>query len=125
MLALRNPQEVYRRVDFDARIAGASPSQLVALCFEQAEVALASAVFAHESGSNHAKSEAITKALAAITALQLGVNGEAGVAGALHQFYAAMRRTLLDSALDFDIVTIAGVRSDLAEIASALTGGRD
>ena len=30
MLALRNPQEAYRRVDFDARIEGASAAQLVA-----------------------------------------------------------------------------------------------
>ena len=72
MLALRNPQEAYRRVDFDARIEGASPAQLVALCFEQAEAALASALFAHEAGNNHTKSQALTKALAAITALQFG-----------------------------------------------------
>lgn len=123
MLALRNPNEAYRRVDFDARIEGASPAQLVVLCFEQAEVALASAVFAHDAGSNHAKSQSITKALAAITALQLGVSGEEGVAASLRQFYASVRRALLDSALDFDTATITGVRRDLAEIARALTGG--
>jgi flagellin-specific chaperone FliS len=125
MLALRNPNEAYRRVDFDARIAGASATQLVALCFEQAETALASAVFAHDSGSNHVKSQSITKALAAITALQLGVSGGEGVAASLHQFYASVRRALLDSALDFDAATVAGVRRDLAEIAHALSAGQD
>ena len=124
MLAWRNPHEAYRRVDFDARIEGASPAQLVALCFEQAESALASAVFAHEAGNNHAKSQSVTKALAAITALQLGVNGEQGVAAALRQFYAAARRALLDCALDFDVAAIAAMRRDLNDIAKALIGAK-
>jgi flagellin-specific chaperone FliS len=82
-------------------------------------------VFAHDAGSNHAKSQSITKALAAITALQLGVSGEEGVAVSLLQFYASVRRALLDSALDFDAVTVARVRRDLGEIARALTAGQD
>lgn len=124
MLALRNPQEAYRRVDFEARIEGASPTQLVALCFEQAESALASALFAHQSGNNQAKSKAMTKALAAITALQLGVDGDHDVAAALRQFYGASRRTLLDCALDFDVLTLDTMRRDLHEIAGALVGAK-
>jgi flagellar biosynthetic protein FliS len=119
MLALRNPHEAYRRVDFDARIEGASPAQLVGLCYEQADAALASALFAGANGDNRAKSQAITRALSAITALQLGVRGEAGVADALRQFYGSVRRALLDSALHFDEGTIAAVRRDLADIAKA------
>ena len=120
MLALRNPQEAYRRVDFDARIAGADPRQLVALCYEQVTTALASALFAHAGGNNHAKSQAITRALAAITALQLGVAGNQGVAASLHSFYASVRRALLDAALDFAPARIAAIRQDLIEIAGAL-----
>ena len=124
MLALRNPHEAYRRVDFDARIEGASPAQLVALCFEQADAALASAMFAHQAGNNHGKSQSVTKALAAITALRLGVSGEEGVAAALRQFYASVRRALLNSALDFNAATIAELRRDLSEIAGALTSAK-
>ena len=127
MLALRNPHEAYRRVDFDARIEGAGPAQLVALCYEQADAALASALFAAARGDNHAKSQAITRALSSITALQIGVRGEEGVADALRQFYGSVRRALLDSALHFDEVTIAAVRRDLADIAKAFgsaAGGR-
>ena len=124
MLALRNPNEAYRRVDFDARIEGASPAQLVALCFEQADAALVSALFAHQAGNNQAKSKAMTKALAAITALQLGVSGERDVADALRQFYGAARRTLLDCALNFDAGTIAAMRRDLRDIAGAMIGAK-
>ena len=43
MLMLRSPHEAYRKVDFDARVAGATPQQLVALCYEQLIAALGTA----------------------------------------------------------------------------------
>ncbi|MCB2058681.1 MAG: flagellar protein FliS, partial [Novosphingobium sp.] len=66
-----SPQETYRRVDFDARVAGADPRQLVALCYEQLIAALGSAIYAATSGDNALKSASLTRALAALTALQL------------------------------------------------------
>ncbi len=120
MLALRNPHEAYRRVDFDARVAGADTANLVGLCYESAATAMSRALHAHGAGDNHAKSQALTRALAAITALQLGVGGDQAVAGSLRQFYGGVRKTLLDSALAFDAEAIASVRSDLLEIAAAL-----
>jgi flagellin-specific chaperone FliS len=122
MLALRNPHEAYRRVDFDARIEGADPAQLVSLCYEQASAALASALFANGAGDNMGKSQAITRALAAITALQLGIRGEGGVADALRQFYGAARRTLLDCAVQFDAERVAAIREDMLDIGGALGG---
>lgn len=119
MLALRNPHEAYRRVAFDARVEGADPGQLVALCFEQAGAALSAALYAHAAGNNQTKSLALTRALAAITALQLGVGGKDDVAGALHRFYGAVRARLLDCALRFDAGDVAAIRGDLAEIAEA------
>ena len=121
---MRNPHEAYRRVDFDARIEGAGPAQLVALCYEQADAALASALYAADRGDNHAKSQAITRALSAITALQLGVSGQEGVAAALLQFYGAVRRSLLDCALNFDAETITAIRRDLSDIAGAFDGAK-
>ena len=122
MLALRNPAEAYRRVDFEARVAGADTRQLVALCYERLDVALGSALHAHTRGDNRAKSEALTRAVSALTALQMGVAGDAGVAGALQQFYEAARRRLLDNVVTFDPATIATVRKDIADIAEALVG---
>ena len=63
MLALRSPQEVYRRVEFDARIAGANPRELVLVCFEQLNAALGRALHAAAAGDNAAKSAALTRAL--------------------------------------------------------------
>lgn len=123
MLAQRNPSEAYRRVDFDARVAGADSRQLVALCYERLVSALGSALFAHDKGDNRAKSEALTRAISALTALQMGVVSGEGVAGALAQFYEAARRGVLDNVVDFDRDAISRIRTDVADIAAALTQG--
>ncbi len=123
LLARHTPQDAYRRVDFDARVHGSDPAELVGLCYEHLIGSLGSALHAHERGDNAAKSQALTRALSALTALQLGVAGEAGVALALRQFYQAARAALLDSVLAFKPARIAGIRQDFTEIAAALTGG--
>lgn len=124
MLARLSPHEAYRRVDFDARVNGADPSQLVTLCYEQLVAALGSALFAFERGDNLLKSQSLTRAISAITALQLGVSGDGPVAGALRQLYEAARRSVLDSALEFDSGKIATIRQDFIEIAGALKAAR-
>lgn len=123
MLLLRSPQEAYRKVDFDARIAGADPQALVALCFEQFDAALGSALWSDSSGDAALRSRSLTRALAAITALQMGIDPAAALAPALSQLYRAARATLLASVPAFNPAEIAGLRRDFAEIANALGGG--
>src|SRR6218665_1839609 len=121
MLSMRSPHEAYRRVDFDARVVAADPGQLVTLCYEQLIGALGSAIFAHERGDNRLKSQSLTRALSAITALQLGVSGESSVAQALRRLYEAARRSVLDSALTFDGAALGTIRQDFIDISRALT----
>lgn len=121
MLAQRNPDTAYRRVDFDARVASASPAELVKLCYEQLVSALGRALIADERGDNRMKSEALTRAVSALNALQMGVNGAGGVSDALHQLYTSARRSVLDSVLSFDAATLDRIRQDFIEIAAALT----
>ena len=120
MHALRSPHEAYRRVDFDARVAGADPRQLVLVCYEQLVGALARALHGARSGDNRLKSEALTRALAAIAALQMGIDPAAPIAPALAQFYGAARKTLLDNVLVFDAEAVAALRQDFLEIAGSL-----
>jgi len=119
MYMLHSPQEAYRKVDFDARVAGADPRQLLALCFEQLISALGSALYAAEHGDNRLKSHSLTRALTALTALQMGVDRDQPIAPALLTLYEAARRAVLDSVLEFDGAKIAAVRTDFAEIAGA------
>ncbi|MBC2665940.1 flagellar protein FliS [Novosphingobium flavum] len=124
LLARHTPQDAYRKVDFDARVSGCDPMELVAVCYEQLIAALGSALFAYERGDNHNKSKALTRALSALTALQLGVAGSEGVALALRQFYQSARGAVLDGVLTFDPQRINQVRQDFVDIAAALTAAR-
>lgn len=120
MMVQRNPGEAYRRIDFDARVAGADPQALVVLCYETVVTALGSALFCHDRADNRGKSAAITRAISAITALQLGLREEGSVSAALQQFLEAGRRGLLDAALAFDPAAVGAIRRDFSEIAQAM-----
>ena len=120
MIAQTSPLEAYRRVDFDARVAGADPAQLVVLCYEQLIASRGSARFAAERGDTALKSQSLTRALAALTALRLGVSGTGGIAPALLQMFEAARKAVLDSVLVFDPRTIGLIRQDFIEISRAM-----
>ena len=124
LLARHTPQDAYRRIDFDARVNGCDPMELVGLCYEQLIASLGSALFAHARGDNDGKSKALTRGLSALTALQLGIAGNEGVALALRQFYQAARAAVLDCVLNFDPNRIDQVRADFIEIAAALNSSR-
>ncbi|HKX79565.1 MAG TPA: flagellar protein FliS [Novosphingobium sp.] len=120
MLMQCNPAEAYRRVDFDARVEGASGAQLIALCFEQMTAAIGTAIYAAEIRDNALKSRSLTRALSALTALQLGVTGEDAVADALRQLYHSAHSSILDCAVNFDAGKLRTIRDDFTEIAGAL-----
>lgn len=121
MLALRNPSEAYRRIDFDARVEGADPRTLVMLCYESLVSSLGTALFAHERGDNRAKSAALTRAVSALTALLLGIEGQDGISAHLRAFYEAARRRVLDNVIAFSPDQVREVREDIREIAAALS----
>lgn len=115
----RSPQETYRRIDFDARIAGADPHQLVLLCYEQLAAALATAIHAAARGDNARKSAALTRALSAITALQMGLDSGQAIASALATLFDAARKTVLGSVLVFDASALSRLRHDMIDVAGA------
>lgn len=120
MLAQRDPAQAYRRVDFDARVSSADQRELIKMCYERVISSLGSAMHAHGRGDNAMKSAALTRAVSALTALQMGVSGEDAMSGALVQFYTAARRAVLDSVLYFDSDTLRNVRQDVVDISESL-----
>ncbi len=119
MHAIRSPNDAYRKVDFDARVAGADPRQLVLLCYEQLGTALGSAIHAAASDDNARKSASLTRALSAITALQMGLDHTQPVAASLDSLFAAARRTVLDCVIEFDASALERLKTDFSELASA------
>jgi flagellar protein FliS len=120
MLYQSNPREAYRRIDLDARVAGADPRQLVQLCYEQLIDALSLALHGNAIADNGLKSRALTRALSALTALRLGIDSSAPVAGPLGQFLDAGRRAILANVTQFDSASITRLRQDFTDIAQAM-----
>lgn len=120
MRATSDPTEAYRRSQVDARVQGGDTAELVRLCLEQVIAGLGSAVLAHGRGESTMRSKALTRALTALTALEMGVDRNAVLADALLQLYGAARQTLLDSVTGFDPAALETVRRDFIEIAAAM-----
>jgi flagellar protein FliS len=121
MISPRTPAAAYRQVEFDARVVGARPEELVLLCYEQAFLALGTALHAARADDNARKSEALTRALSALTALQLGIDEASPIAPAVNQWLAASRNRILDCVLAFDPPMIEALRTDIAELSKAFT----
>ena len=121
MLMLRqNPHEAYRKVQVNARILGSDHKDLVAICFEQVVSELGRAIRANEGDDPTNRSEGLTRAIAAITALEMGLDRSNPIASALEHLYGAARETILNCVMAFDVEALAEVRSDFAEIGAAL-----
>lgn len=119
LLRQESIETAYRRTNFDARVAGAKPEDLVRMCFEQVVVALGSAVHAHEAQDRARKSASLTRAHAALTALEMGIDNDAPLAGALRQLFASAREVVLGSVMEFDAPGLTQVRDDFREIGAA------
>lgn len=119
MHAIRSPHEAYRKVDFDARVAGADPRQLVLVCYELLGSALGAAVHAAAFGDNARKSASLTRALSAITALQMGLDHAQPVAAPLNAFLEAARRTVLDCVIEFEASAAERLKDDVKELSAA------
>lgn len=123
MLVLTDPHEAYRRSQFDARVQGSDTAALVQLCLEQAIAGLGGALLAHERAEPAARSKALTRALTAITALEMGVDRSAPLADALLQIYGSARQAVLGSVTNFDPSALDAVRRDFSDIAGGLRAG--
>lgn len=120
-LALTDPNEAYRISEIDARLDGAPTEELVTFCLGQVIQGLGAAISAHEHKSPTARSKALTRALTALTALEMGVDRHAPLADALLHIYGGARRSLLGCVLSFDPEVLATIRGDFVDILSALS----
>ncbi len=102
----------YRDLDLGARVAAASPHQLVAMLFDGLRVALDGAARAVGTGHAHLRIRAVTKALAILDALEASLDFGAGaVARTLATLYGELRALV--------VAGNAEGRAELLGIASA------
>ncbi|MCB2049738.1 MAG: flagellar protein FliS [Novosphingobium sp.] len=124
MAPARNAADTYRTVDFDARVIGASPADLTDLCYEQLIAALGSAIHAHRHADPASRSNALSRAVSCLLALEMGIAGQDGIAATLRDLYGRARASVLASVLEWDEPTLLRIRDDFAEIRQALRASR-
>ncbi len=125
MIALaRSAADTYRSVDFDARVSGATPADLTDLCFEQLVVSLGRALHAQEARNPAGRSNALSRAVSCLLALEMGIAGQEGIAATLRELYARARASVLASVLHWDEPTLRRIRDDFADIREALRASR-
>jgi len=123
MLANSDPYDAYQRVEFDARVKGASPQELVHICYDQLILALGTALLAHDRSDARLKSRSMTRALTALMALQMGIDRNHAMAALLNDFYGAARKSILSSSLNFDPDCLREMRDDFSDLRAAFRSG--
>jgi flagellin-specific chaperone FliS len=122
MLKPANPTEAYRKVAFDACVAGSKGADLVRLCIEEVDAALARAMWAEAPDRADVRRAALARAQAGLGALRLGVDKGNPLGPALLTLYEAMAATVTACRFRYDAAAILRVRTDLAEISRAMLG---
>lgn len=120
--SLRNPEQVYRRIDVAGRAAEAgSAAGLVQLLYGELTASLRAAAHAAATGNRAAKSERVTRATAILFALEAGLDFDRGgeVSRTLATVYAGARGQVVAASLGDDPEPFRAVARDLDEIASA------
>jgi len=120
MLKPANPSEAYRKVAFDACVAGSKGPELVRLCIDDVGAALGQALWAETNGRADLRRNSLARAQQGIAALRLGVDRKNPLGPALLTLYEAMATTITACRFRFDPAAIGRVRGDLADIARAM-----
>jgi flagellin-specific chaperone FliS len=122
MLKPANPSEAYRKVAFDACVAGSKGTELVRLCIEDLGAALDQALWAHANVREDIRRSALVRAQNGLAALRAGVDRKNPLGPALLTLYDAMASTVTACRFRFDPAAIRRVREDLSDIARAMLG---
>lgn len=120
MLAANRPRDAYRQSNFDARIKGGTAQDIVVYCLDELSLTLGMLRQADLRGNRAGRSESITRGIAILTALEMGVDRENDLAASLLHFYEGARHLLLASAAVTDEAAIGQLRTDVIEIRDAL-----
>ena len=119
MLAAQDPKQAYRNSNFEARLLAASPQDMVHLCLDDLLVNLVRFEQADLRDDRASRSAALTRCIAALTALEMGVDRSAPLGGALLQLYMAAKSTLLGMVVSADISSLRTIKSDFEDIRSS------
>ncbi len=123
-MASSDKLSLYKQVDLDARIEGASPHQLILILFDAAIAALDSAKLAIGDGDMHRKGESITRVTNILGGLRdsLDVGIESDLPHQLDQLYDYMQRQVFEAHLINDCQKLDEIQGLLVTVRSGWNG---
>ncbi|MEI9927770.1 MAG: flagellar protein FliS [Sphingomonas sp.] len=116
-----DPATVYRQMHLAGRANSGDPHQLVTLLYEEGMAALRTAAWATEHARFALKSDRVSRAIAALFALEAGLDFDRGgeVSRTLATFYHGLRQQILQASLGTDPAPFRDAAASLEEIAGA------
>ena len=102
----------YRSVCLDLRVRTATGAELILLCLSEVSSAIAAALNGARIDDPGRKSAGLTRAIAALTALEMGVDQSGMLAAELMQTYGAAKDVILRSVTCFDSRALQEVAED-------------
>ena len=120
VLALNEPRAAYQQSNFDARVKGGTSQDIVVYCLDELALTLGMLRQADMRGNRAGRSDAITRGIAILTALEMGVDRDNELSSSLLHFYEGSRRLLLGSIAQTQVEAIEAMRNDVIEIRDAL-----
>lgn len=116
MLAATNPALAYRRSHFEARLLAASPQDMVLMCLDDLLTNLVRFEHADLREDREARSDALTRCITSLTALEMGVDLSAPLGAALVQFYTGSKKALLGMLVSADMTQLRAIKADFQDI---------
>lgn len=116
MLAMQDPGLAYRRSSFDARLVAATPADMVMICLDDLLASLVRFEQADLRDDREVRSRALTRAIASLTALEMGVDRSAPLGRSLLQIYTAAKSALLGMMVSIEVGTLHRIRADFSEL---------
>lgn len=122
MLKRTDPAAAYKRVDFEALVAGSDSDGLVRMCFSDANAALDRALWADANHRADVRRKALERAQMGIITLLSGLDMAQPVSKSLDVFYRSLLARVTNAQKHFNRTAVEMTRDDLADIAASLTG---
>ncbi len=110
------PQDIYRRIELDARVEGADGIGLTRICLERTLLELARAAAGHRSANTHVVRDALIRAASSVAGLARGIAPDNPMRGPLLHLYGAAEIAIRASLSHYRADTLARIAGDLRDI---------
>ena len=120
MLKRVDPASAYKRVNFEAYVAGADSDRLLRVCFDDTGASLDRALWAFDNHRPDIRRGALERAQMGLLTLLSGLDMDQPISRSLEVFYRSMLARVTNATKHFDRTAIEMTRDDLADIASSL-----